>query len=278
MLFALLLAALPAPIVEGRVGEPAGAGASGAQVTLTQADRTQVIRTDAAGEYRFRAFPGPASLSVVLPQGWAHAGPATASLEARSGKVSRIDFAARARRVLRGRLLIEGSPLGDVDVEAGGVRAHTDAQGAFVADGLAPGTVPVVAEWLAGSIEMPAGPGEVSSEIPLVAPRLEQLRLRALPQPPAVRPVSAWIEGRPLTEAESGDVERLAALVNLAPALRLVIVAPAGALGPAYKAAHVLRRYLTGPYLVPRERISVAVGEVAPRGHLALLLMRPEYQ
>src|SRR5258708_5748799 len=53
---AVLLAIAPAPIVEGRVGEPSGAGAAYAQVTLAQGERTQVVRTSADGRFRFRAF------------------------------------------------------------------------------------------------------------------------------------------------------------------------------------------------------------------------------
>jgi hypothetical protein len=274
MWVAVLLAVLPAPIVEGRVGERAGAAAAGAQVTLSQGDRTQVLRADAAGEFRFRAFPGAGTISVVLPQGWTADGPAAARFEAGAGKVIRTDFAARARRILRGRLVFGGAPLADIDVEAGGVRAHSDPQGAFVADGLPAGKVAVRCEWLSGSFEMPPGPADVTAEVPLTAPRLSELRLEKVPQPPAVRPVSAWIEGRPLTEGESRDIDRLAALANLAPGSRLVMVATPSA--QSIRAALILRRYLTGPYLVPQERISFAVGEVASPGHLALLLMRPE--
>ncbi|MFN2550148.1 MAG: carboxypeptidase-like regulatory domain-containing protein [Myxococcales bacterium] len=276
MLLAVLLAVLPAPIVEGRVGEPSGAGAAGAQVTLTQDGRTQVIRTGGQGEFRFRAFGGPGSISVVLPQGWAHDGAATVSFEARSGTGFRTEFAARARRVLRGRLVIEGAPFGDVDVQAGGIRAHTDAQGAFVADGLPAGKVAVATEWLSGWAEMPAGPGQVTADVALEAPSLVDLKLRALPQPPAVQGVANWLEGKPLTDGESADIERLVALVNLAPPLRLVMVAPPKTVAAAARAALVLQRYLTGPFLVPRERIAFAVGEVAPAGFLALVLMRPE--
>ena len=56
------------------------------------------------------------------------------------------------------------------------------------------------------------------------------------------------------------------------------MVAPAGSVAPAARAALVFERYLSGPFLVPVEKIAFAVGEVAPRGHLALLLMRPEAQ
>ena len=272
ILWALLLAVVPAPIVEGRVGEPSGAGATGAQVTLTQGERTQVIRADERGEFRFRAFPGPGSISVVLPRGWASDG-TTASVEARAGKVVTAFFAARARRTLRGRLVIDGAPLPDVDVQAGGARAHTDAHGSFVAGDLPAGPLKITALWLAGSAQMPEGPGEVTSDIGLTAPQLASLKLVKLPQPPAVRPIASWIQGRPLTDGESGDIERLAALVSLSPAFRLVMV---GRSGQAVKAAIILQRYLLGPFLVPRERISFAIGEVASPGHLALLLMRPE--
>jgi len=65
-----LLAALPPPLVEGRVGEVKGAPAAFATVTLAQDDRTQVVRTGADGKFRFRAFEGPATVTVKLPQGW----------------------------------------------------------------------------------------------------------------------------------------------------------------------------------------------------------------
>jgi hypothetical protein len=276
VLLCILLAVLPAPVVEGRVGEPSGVGVEGAQVTLTQGDRTQALRTGPGGEFRFRAFAGPASVSIVLPRGWTLEGPAVASFEALPGRTLRTAFLARPRRVLRGRLLLGGGALADVDLEAGGIRTHTDAQGAFAAEGVPGGKVVVRMDWLIGSAEMPQGPAEVTTDIALVAPRLPELRLRPLPQPPAVRAVAAWIEGRPLTEAESGDIERLAALVNLNPAFRLVMVARADGLAQAARGALVFRRYLAGPFLVPRERIFFAVGEVAPRGSLALLLMRPE--
>jgi hypothetical protein len=275
MWLVVLLAALPAPIVEGRVGEPSGPGAAGARVTLSQGDRTQVLRTDERGRFRFRAFAGPGSVSVVLPQGWTIDGKTAASFEAFAGRVVEVVFAARARRVLHGRLTTSGGPLPDVDLEVGSARAHTDAGGFFVAVNLPPGSVAIKAGWLSGSVAMPEGPGQVTADVSMSAPQLSALGMVKLPQPPAVRPIGAWIEGRPLTDAESGDIERLAALVNLSPSLRLAMVARTG---QAMKAALVLQRYLTGPYLVPRERIFFAVGEVAPAGHLALVLMRPEAQ
>ena len=47
-----------APVVEGRVGEPGGAGAAGAQVTLAQGNSTQVVRADGEGRFKLRAFDG----------------------------------------------------------------------------------------------------------------------------------------------------------------------------------------------------------------------------
>ena len=276
MVLLLLLAALPAPIVEGRVGEPAGAGAEGAQVTLTQGERTQVRLAGPGGEFRFRAFAGPGSISVVLPRGWTLEGPRATTFEAAPGKILELRFRARARRVLRGRLLLGGGPVGDVDVEAGGIRAHADAQGAFAAEGVPGGRIAVRLDLASGSADVPPGPGEISRDIALSAAKLSDLHLHPLPQPPAVRPIADWIAAKPLTERESGEIERLAALVNLNPAFRLVMVAPPAEASKGLRAALVFERYLAGPFLVPRERIAFAVGEVAQGGHLALLLMRPE--
>ena len=68
----LLCLLLAGPVVEGRVGEPRGAGVEGAQVTLAQGPgvHTQVRRTGPDGSFRFRAFEGPATVSVTLPEGW----------------------------------------------------------------------------------------------------------------------------------------------------------------------------------------------------------------
>jgi hypothetical protein len=75
-------------------------------------------------------------------------------------------------------------------------------------------------------------------------------------------------------------VERLSALANLSPRLRLLLLAspekrPDG-LVRAAQAALLLQRYLTGPGLVPGERISFAVSEIADSGDLGLSLVRLE--
>jgi len=68
VLLCALLAIAPA-IIEGRVGEPSGAGASGARVTLRQGDRSQELSTGADGRFRFLAFEGRGTLTVRLPPG-----------------------------------------------------------------------------------------------------------------------------------------------------------------------------------------------------------------
>src|SRR5918911_2547446 len=117
----MLLAAVRPAIVEGRVGEQGGAPAPFAQVTLVQGDRTQVVRTDADGKFRFRLFNGPGTLSVRLPQGWT----STESLShpvgaALAGEVIHSDFAAVPRRILHGRLLLAGAPLPGMQLAIGG--------------------------------------------------------------------------------------------------------------------------------------------------------------
>src|SRR5512144_2966194 len=106
-LLCLLLAAARGSIVEGRIGEPGGAPAAFALVKLVQGDKTQLLRTGADGRFRFRAFDGPASLTVTLPQNWTSADPLSRTVgPVLRGDVVRADFAATARRALRGRLLL----------------------------------------------------------------------------------------------------------------------------------------------------------------------------
>lgn len=274
MLLALLLA-LPPPIVSGRVGEPS-AGAAGARVTLVQGERSQVLSTGADGTFRFRAFPGAGQISVVLPKGWTADGPTSAQVVAQPGRTVSASFPARAQRVLHGWLLLDGAPIGDAEVEAAGVRAHADLTGKFVAAGVPAGRVPVRLHLASGFADLPGEPGEYARDVALSCARLSDLKLAAMPQQPFSRALQAWIEERPLTPAESADIERLAALANLNPAFRLVLVGRPEEAAKALQAALVLERYLIGPYLVPRERIAFAEGEVAPAGRLALVLMRPE--
>src|SRR5205823_247402 len=68
--------------------------------------------------------------------------------------------------------------------------------------------------------------------------------------------------------------ERLAALVALAPDFRLTMVVPPREVPSGARAAALLQRYLTGPALVPRERLIFAVAEFARPGHLGLILTR----
>ena len=92
---ACVVLAAAAPVVQGRVGEPAGAAAGGARVSLVQGERTQVIRTGPDGKFRFRAVQGPATVSVALPQGWWTARPSSQAFpEVLPGDVIRADFDA----------------------------------------------------------------------------------------------------------------------------------------------------------------------------------------
>ena len=68
----------------------------------------------------------------------------------------------------------------------------------------------------------------------------------------------------------------LAALVALDPAFRLAMVVPPDAVASGARGAAVLQRYLTGPALVPRERLIFAISEFARPGQLELILTRPE--
>ena len=92
----------------------------------------------------------------------------------------------------------------------------------------------------------------------------------------AARPIEDWLASRPLSQSDASGLERLAALVALDPAFRLAMVTPAGAVASGARAAAVLQRYLTGPALVPRERLIFAVSEFARPGQLELILMRLE--
>ena len=278
-LLCALLAAVRAPIVEGKVGEPGGAGAAYAQVMLAQGERTQMVRTGADGTFRFRAFEGAATLTVRLPQGWAAAGTLSRNIgPAFRGDVLRADFSALPRRVLRGRLLVAGQPLPDAQLVAATASGHTDARGLFVLEGLPAGLVEVRVDAppLTGRVELPAGPSDVARDVSVSVPELAALRLARVPQGTVGRPIEDWLASRPLSHSEASGLERLAALVALDPAFRLVMVAPTGAVASGARAAAVLQRYLTGPALVPRERLVFAISEFARPGQLELLLTRVE--
>jgi len=278
MLLALaLLAAAPAPIVEGRVGEPSGAAAASAKVTLKQGERVQEVRTGADGRFRFLAFEGPATLTVRLPQGWTASGPLSRDVgPAFRGDVLRADFAAMPRRLLRARLLVNGAPLPDAQVTAGSASARTDARGLFVLEGLPAGALElrVDAPPLAGRLEIPAGAFDVSRDVGVVVPQFGSLGLARLPQAPATRPIADWLESKPLRSPDIAALERLAALVMLDPSFRLAMVATPSEAATAARAAALLQRYLTGPALVPRERLVFSVAEFARPGHLDLMLTR----
>jgi hypothetical protein len=276
-LLCLLLSATQPAIVEGRVGERGGAGAPFAQVTLAQGARIQVVRTGPDGKFRFRAFDGGGTLTVKLPQGWTSSEPLSRTVGAAFlGDVIRSDFAVIARRVLRGRLMLAGAPLADAQVTAGAVSASTDAQGLFVLDHLPPGVIDVKVDAppLAGRVELPAGPCDLSRDVVLFAPDFASLRLERVPQGGAERPIADWLSSKRLGEQDAARLERLAALVALAPDFRLAMMAPPREVPSGARAAALLQRYLTGPALVPRERLIFAVAEFARPGHLGLILTR----
>jgi len=277
LLLAALLAVASAPIVEGRVGEPSGAGAAHAQVTLAQGARTQVVRTGADGRFRFRAFEGDATVTVRLPQGWTSPGALSRSIgPAFRGDLLKADFAAVPRRVVRGRLLVDGNPLPHAQIRAASVSCETDAHGMFVLEGLPAGVVEVIvlAPPLIGRIELPAGPAEVSRDVGVSVPALGSFRVDRVPQAGVARPAKDWLEAKPLSRSEIAGLERLTALVGLDPAFRLAMVASRKDVSRGAQAAAVLQRYLTGPALVPPDRVIFAVAEFARPGRLELILTR----
>jgi len=272
-----LLAVVGPPRVEVRVFEPGGAGTAQAQVTLSQGARVQVVRTAEDGSFRFRAFEGEGVLTVQLPRGWTAAGELTHGFgSALRGDVIRADFTARARRVLHGRLLVGGRPLGNARISAGRLFAQTDGHGRFTLAGLPAGAVEVRldAPSLAGRVELPAGPAELSRDVSLAVPTLSSLRVRAVPRDAARRRLEDWLSGRPLPDREIASIERLAALANLDAGFRLVMAVRPSDVGRGAQAAVLLQRYLTGPALVPKERVSFAVTELARAGQLELILAR----
>jgi hypothetical protein len=277
LLLSLLLSAARPAIVEGRVGEHGGAAAPFAQVTFAQRDRTQVVRTGADGMFRFRAFDGDGTLTVRLPQGWTAAAPLSRTVGAALlGDVIRNDFEVIARRILRGRLLLSGAPLPDAMLTAGPVAGATDASGSFVLDHLPSGVIEVNVDAppLSGRVELPAGPCDLARDVTLFAPDLTSIRLERVPQGGADRPIADWLSSKRLGDQDVARLERLAALVALAPEFRLAMIAPPREVSSAARAAVVLQRYLTGPALVPRERLIFAVAEFARPGHLGLILAR----
>ncbi len=278
-LAAALLAAASAPIVEGSVGEPAGAGAAWAQVTLTQGERTQVVRTGADGRFRFRAFEGEGTLTVRLPQGWTALGPLSRTVgPALRGDVLRAEFAAKPRRVVHGRLLVNGAPLPEARLSAAGASATTDARGLFVLEGLPAGLVEVkvAAPPMAGRVELPPGPGDIARDVSIAVPELASLHLERVPQDGVGRAATDWLTSKPLTRSEIAGLERLSALVVLDPAFRLVMVASKPDVARGAQAASVLQRYLTGPVLVPHERLLFAVADFVTPGSLQLILTRQQ--
>ena len=277
LLLCLLLSAMRPPIIEGRVGERGGAGAPFAQVTFAQGERTQVVRTASDGMFRFRAFDGEGTLTVKLPQGWTSSEPLSRTVgPAFLGDVIRNDFAVIARRILRGRLMLAGAPVAGAQLTAGVVSGSSDAGGLFVLDHLPPGVIEVKVDAppLAGRVELPAGPCDVSRDVTLFAPDFSSLRLERVPQDAAERPITDWLSSRRLGQQDVARLERLAAMVGLAPDFRLAMVAPPREVPAAARAAALLQRYLTGPALVPRERLVFAVAEFARPGHLGLILAR----
>jgi hypothetical protein len=276
-LVCVLLAVAGPPRVEGRVYEPGGSGAAAAQVTLAQGERTQVVRTAEDGSFRFRAFEGDGVLSVRLPQGWTATGELTRTFgPALRGDVIRADFTARARRVLHGRLLVAGHPFANARVSVGPATAETDAHGRFTIAGLPSGDLEVRLEApaLRGRVELPAGPADLSRDVNLPVPAFSSLRVRAVPHDSGRRPLGDWLSGKPLRDPEIASIERLAALANLDGGFRLVMAARPADVARGAQAAVLLQRYLTGPALVPRDRVLFGVSELARAGQLELILAR----
>lgn len=279
LLLCLLLAAPTDAIVEGRVGEPGGSGAAFAQVRLAQGDRLQVVRTGAEGKFRFRALAGMSTLTVTLPQGWTSPEPLSRTVgPAFRGDVIHADFVAVPRRVLHGRLLVAGVPLPEVELSAGAASAVTDAQGMFALESLPPGAleIRVQAPPLLARVDVPAGAAELSRDVGVEVPDFASLHLTPVPQATDARPIADWIAGKPLSRLEISRLERLAALVGLDPVFRLAMVVPPADAARGAQAAARLQRYLTGPALVPRERLVFAVGEFAQPRSLQLLLARAQ--
>lgn len=273
-----LLAALPPPVVQGTVGE-SGAPVADAQVTLVQGEQRQVLRTRADGTYRFRPFAGPGLVSVDFPSGWTSLGPASKAFDsALPGDVVRLDFPARAHRSLRGRALLGGAALADVEVVAGPGHARTDAKGLFFLGDVPPGRLELRIDGLglSGEAQIPPSPGEVARDFPLRIRSLRELDLVPFPQEPVLRAVEDWVAARPMSQSEAARLEKLCAVANLDAAFRLAIVAHPSDVGRAAPAAVVVERFLTGPCLVAPNRVVFAVGEVASPGRLAVILARQE--
>jgi hypothetical protein len=279
LLLCLLLAASTDGIVEGRVGEPGGSPAAFAHVRLAQGDRLQVVRTGVDGKFRFRVLAGMSTLTVTLPQGWTSQEPLSRTVgPTLRGEVIHADFAAVPRRVLRGRLLVAGVPLPEVELSAGAVSATTDRGGMFAVESVPAGALEIRVEAppLVARIDLPAGAAELSRDVGMEVPDFASLRLTPVPQATDARPIADWLSGKPLSRAEISRLERLAALVGLDPVFRLAMVVPAADAARGAQAAARLQRYLTGPALVPRERLLFAVGEFAPPRSLQLLLARAQ--
>lgn len=272
-----VLATVGPPLVEGRVADSGGGGVASAQVTLTQGSRTQVLRTGIDGAFRFRAFEGDGVVSVRLPQGWTAAGELSHAFgPALRGDVIRANFSVRARRVLRGRLLVGGQPFANVTVQSGRLSAQTDADGLFTLEGLPAGIseLRVDAPPMAGRVELPPGPVEVTRDIPVGVPELASLPVRPVAQDTVRRAIGDWIASKPMTRREIAALERLAALANLDAGFRLVMAVAPKDVARGAVAAAMLQRYLTGPALVPRDRVLFSQIEFAKAGQLELLLAR----
>lgn len=279
LLICLLLAASTDAFVEGRIGEPGGSGVAFAQVRVTQGERIQLVRTGADGKFRLRVLAGTAALNVSLPQGWTSQQPLSRTVgPAFRGDVIHADFAAVPRRVLRGRLLVAGVPLPEAELSAGAALATTDRRGMFALESLPAGAleIRVQAPPLIARIDLPAGAAELSRDVGVEVPDFASLRLTPVPQAADARPIADWLSGKPLSRVEISRLERLAALVGLDPAFRLAMVVPAADAARGAQAAARLQRYLTGPALVPRDRILFAIGEFARPRSLQLLLARAQ--
>ncbi len=272
-----LFATVGPPVVEGRVLESGGGGVASAQVTLSQGSRTQVLRTGTDGGFRFRAFEGDGVVSVRLPQGWTAAGDLSHAFgPALRGDVIRANFSVRARRVLRGRLLVGGQPFANAAVQSGRLSAQTDAQGLFMLEGLPAGVSELRVDTppMAGRVELPPGPVDVSRDVPLGVAEFASLPVRPVAQDPVRRAISDWVASKPMKKREIASMERLAALANLDAGFRLVMGVAPKDLARGAVAAAMLQRYLTGPALVPRERVLFSQMQFAKPGQLELILAR----
>src|SRR5262249_43323296 len=117
-------------------------------------------------------------------------------------------------------------------------------------------------------------PAELSRDVGVSVPALGSFHVDRVPQAGVARPAKDWLDAKPLSPSEVANLGRLTALVGLGPAFRLAVVSSREGGSRGAQAAAVLQRYLTGPALVPRDRVIFAVAEFARPGRLELILTR----